>query len=764
MQESPPKLTLKPLIITLVLFVFLAIFIKAQTATIAQVPASAPDTVFSGERAFNMLQQLTKEQVPHPVDSPANRVVEKRLVGLLQGMGYKTDIQQADMCRTRGSGISRCARVRNVIVNIEGSGTGKGILLAAHYDSVPAGPGGSDAGAAVGALLEVARLLSISEKPLNRIVLLFNEGEEFGLFGAKAFMEQHPLAKELQLAINVEARGSGGRSVMFETGEDSGWLVNHYAQTTPAPMSSSLFYEVYKYLPNDTDLTIFKEHGLQGLNFAHAERLPHYHTPLDNLANLDRGSIQHHGDNVWGVLSNIKDIDLSSAKKGNLVYTDVMGMFVISWDESTSLVVSVLFMLALIAALVMLSKQQQLNLKQFSKGLLAVIIVLVISALAALAVQKLTQLISGGHAPWNVNTLPMQIALWSAVTLFALLSAKWFAKKAAALDMALAIVTIWTLLGLLTSIWMPGISFLFMIPTAAGLIALLVMIKWPDVKIPALIAMTIIAAMTFMPIAYNLEVMMTYRMSVAIGLILGFVVSALLPLMTLQSEASADFKKLALALTAIMLVTVGWTSLQPAHSPWMPQHLNVLYVQNDNDESFILAGHQNNQLTDSLSAALPGETQLTHAFPWIRWQFHTVATSSTNENKPRLEVLSSTTTDSGKKVTVRITASNDNFADLQLLIPSDSGLDTIKSGDHTLSFKGKKANLKDYYRHHCRGQACKETELTLTFSGDKAVKVTVISLLDTLPSVHQHLVNKKGDNVTSRQDGDQSMILAEYTL
>lgn len=82
--------------------------------------------------------------------------------------------------------------------------------------------------------------------------------------------------------------------------------------------------------------------------------MPHYHTPLDNLENLDRGSLQDHGDNVWGVLSNIKNVDLGEVEKGNLVYSDVMGLFVISWSESISMAVSGILVLLLVFVFVLL--------------------------------------------------------------------------------------------------------------------------------------------------------------------------------------------------------------------------------------------------------------------------------------------------------------------------------------------------------------------------------------------------------------------------
>ena len=49
--------------------------------------------------------------------------------------------------------------------------------------------------------------------------------------------------------------------------------------------TSSLFSTVYRYMPNDTDLTVFRRRNIPGMNFAFIEGPTHYHTPLDNVAN-----------------------------------------------------------------------------------------------------------------------------------------------------------------------------------------------------------------------------------------------------------------------------------------------------------------------------------------------------------------------------------------------------------------------------------------------------------------------------------------------
>ncbi len=166
--------------------------------------------------------------------------------------------------------------------------------------------------------------------------------------------------------------------------------------------------------------------------------MPHYHTPLDNLENLDRGSLQHHGDNVWGVLSNIKNVDLVKVEKGNLVYTDVMGLFVISWSESTSIAVSCILVLLLVFVFVLLSKQQHLSTKQVLLGLLSTVIILVVSVLVAMGIKLITQTISGSNYPWYSNQLPMQLALWLGVALFGLFIGRMFARGASSINMLLA--------------------------------------------------------------------------------------------------------------------------------------------------------------------------------------------------------------------------------------------------------------------------------------------------------------------------------------
>lgn len=79
------------------------------------------------------------------------------------------------------------------------------------------------------------------------------------------------------MVLNLEARGTSGRAVMFETGTGNAAVVP--ALGDRVPVATSLSDEVYRMLPNDTDFTVLREAGMTGMNFAVIGTSANYHTP-----------------------------------------------------------------------------------------------------------------------------------------------------------------------------------------------------------------------------------------------------------------------------------------------------------------------------------------------------------------------------------------------------------------------------------------------------------------------------------------------------
>jgi hypothetical protein len=770
-----------PIVVTFILFIIVSLFYKSQLNTITPQTAEAPDQVFSSERAFNLLEIITKEQIPHPVDSLANNLVEQRIIELLTTIGLSSEVQESQLCDDYTNGLARCTKVRNIIAKIQGTDlNNKGILLSAHYDSVPAGPGGSDAGAAVVTLLEVARLLTLSPQPKNTIVLLFNEGEEFGLFGAKAFMREHPYAKELTLALNVEARGTSGKSVMFETGENSGWLVNHYAQTTPSPVSSSLFYEIYKALPNNTDLTIFKDHGLQGLNFAHAERLPHYHTPLDNLTNLDKGSLQHHGDNVWGVLQRIKDQDLEQVELGNLVYSDILHLFVISWPEPYSLWISLLALVLWFFSVGLSRyklKKCELNSTRLTpiniiKLVLTPTSIVLLSALTAYFIMLMVQTLSDYHSPWHANNLPMQLAVWLGVLTISLPLGKLMIKNLDVTQIQHSISLFWVALSLVTSIWLAGISFLFIIPAFTNIICQLLLNQLPCrqssesittkanlLSILLLILNATITAVIFIPVAYTIDIMMGYQLSVGIGLILGFVMVSTLPLLSLQLVTHQSQRKLIAFTLTLSVISIIWTAFQPPHTSWFPQRLSIHYIENEQGEAFLSYGAENDLIPASLTNSFVSAPKLSKLMPWQRSATYlapVAADIATRDFAPNFNVLNQQQTNGKTRIVAKITTKAAALSDVKLFIPESSGLSKIKVNNQSLSYLNEPSK-NGFYVYHCRGITCANIDITLEFSDYQAGQLYLSSAYPSLPKTLVHHLQARGSNSVASQAGDQAI-------
>ncbi len=119
------------------------------------------------------------------------------------------------------------------MARIEGSGDGNALLLMSHYDSaMHSSPGASDAASGVATILEGLRAyLASGNTPENDIIILFTDAEELGLNGADLFVEEHPWAKEVGIALNFESRGSGGNSFMLlETNDGNKALIDHFSE------------------------------------------------------------------------------------------------------------------------------------------------------------------------------------------------------------------------------------------------------------------------------------------------------------------------------------------------------------------------------------------------------------------------------------------------------------------------------------------------------------------------------------------------------
>lgn len=277
-------------------------------------PLDAPPELFSAARARELVERIAA--APRPPESDEHERVRSWLVEELARRGF--EVQDFEASTTL---YGRTLTPRNIVARLRGRASTGGVALAAHYDSVPATPGAADDGAGLAAILEAVRALRAGPPLRNDLYVIFTDLEELGASGARAIVESYAGWPEISVLLNFEARGSAGASALIETNDDNGWIVRELARADPRPVASSLYYEVYRRLPNYTDFREFKRSGVVGLSFAFAERADTYHGPTDTVERLSRASLQHHGEHALALGRHFGDLDLAVAKKTpNVVY------------------------------------------------------------------------------------------------------------------------------------------------------------------------------------------------------------------------------------------------------------------------------------------------------------------------------------------------------------------------------------------------------------------------------------------------------------
>ncbi|SCL62249.1 M28 family peptidase [Micromonospora peucetia] len=443
--------------------------------TPAPRPADAPPGEFSAARAYEHVEVVAARA--HVAGSPANDQVRVHVEGVLRGLGLETEVQDTvapEAGQLSGAaGGATLARVRNVVARLPGTApTGK-VFLVAHYDSVQSGPGGNDDAAGTSAILEVARALAAGPRPRNDIVFVLTDAEEACLCGAAAFASSHPLAADGGVVLNLEARGSTGPVIMFETSRNNAALVDAFGRAAPHPVGTSFAVEIYRALPNDTDFTAFLDADFVGLNSAYIDGGAIYHTPLDTPAAMDRASLQHHGDNALGLAREFGRVDLTALDSGHdATYFPVPGGLV-RYPGWLVLPLALLALAAVVALGWLARRRGRVTGGRLAAGFGLALLPIVLAPLAAQLLWAAITAIRPGYAelldPYRPTWYRLAVVALAAAVLFT-----WYAltrRRVGPAALAIGGLGWLAVLGVLLAVLVPGGAYLVTIPALAGALA-----------------------------------------------------------------------------------------------------------------------------------------------------------------------------------------------------------------------------------------------------------------------------------------------------
>ncbi|MEK7264699.1 MAG: M20/M25/M40 family metallo-hydrolase, partial [Pseudomonadota bacterium] len=708
-------------------------------------PPVDPASEFDAARAFERLSRILGDDRPHPVDTDANDAVRERLRAEIRGIGFDPEVRDDFACRVskRRNALS-CARVRNIVFRA-GPATGDAILVASHYDSVAAGPGAADDGAGVAASLELAAILK-QRRPVKPVIFLITDGEEAGLLGAHSFVRHDPLAKEVASVINMEARGVSGPAIIFQTSEQNSRDIAAYSSRATAPVGNSLATDIYKMMPNDTDLSEFLSLDADAINLAFTGTPPFYHTPRDTFANLDRRSFAHIGASALSSVDGfLRDVDYAdTAPEKRVVFADVFSRFMIVTPELAALAMIVLGFAASAVAFIRIPGARPL------RAAFAPLIAMGGAGLAAFA------------SLWIVSALGSEDYYWSAephwaravIYLSAIAAGAGALSFAAGADRRRLLAASWfwfSLLGLIAFAVAPGSALLTGLPAALFACAVIASAGAARLIAPLSVIGAVAALLLWLPTLHHAEV------GLGLGAAWPFAILAALLFMLAAPVAVSAARlspSITLATVAALFAAIVLAATAPAYSPAAPRPLNIQHlVDAANGEAYWSLSPKGDRPPAEMAALASFSLR---DIAGLSGERLTAAAPPHDGQAVGFELVSSVDDASGRTLSLRLAA---NGADEIILIaPEEAGLVDVAAGGEKSALAGKGEKII-----RCLGRGCADFSLVATL-GRAPAEWTIIGVRHGLAADGLAMKSARPDWAVPAHAGDVRMILSRQMI
>jgi hypothetical protein len=486
-----------------------------------------------------------------------------------------------------------------------------------------------------------------------------------GLLGAQAFVKERPVKQDIGLVLNFEARGSSGQSLMYETSNGNKWLIEEFAKAAPRPAANSLMYEVYRLLPNNTDLTIFKRAGLPGLNFAYIDQSTNYHTQLDNAGNIAEGSLQHQGSYALALARHFGDLDLRTTANGNAIYFDVLGAFLVRYPASLVVPFTILLLVLLITCLVLGYRRKRLTLGGVALGFTAFLLSMVGAGLIVSLVWRLANSLHHEYSMMSfgdtynsklylVGFVALTIAITSGLYL-------WFGKRASVLNLWVGALIWWMLFLIVTTLFLPGGSYLFAWSLLFNLLSLLVVLyrNREEPRSWTLSAVLLVAAIPaiilFIPIIQTLFVGLTVASSAQVMVVVAVLCGALISQLSFIARINKQLPLAALAVCVGFLIAASLTSHFDASRP---KQNDLFYALQAETGRAVWASTSDtaDEWTSQFLSTKPSFIDMPDFFPGRSWRFLTSEATPVALAAPQIELLADNKSDTGRTLHVRVTS------------------------------------------------------------------------------------------------------------
>jgi len=523
----------------LVAILTLAVSICLSLFVLYTPKPSAEEQNFSSTRALTYIKEISQES--HSVfASDAHENVRMYIKDTLTGYLGAENVRQYNYPISEFT--TETGEIRNILGVIPGKSE-TAIMLVGHYDSVEGSYGAADDGYALGTMLEIADLYK-NQNLENTIYFLFTDAEEMGLNGAAAAADEQDLMSKVGFVINIEARGVSGPVYMFETSQNNKKVIDFYRQAQ-LPVSYSMATAIYQVMPNDTDFSIFREAGKTGINFSVLGGLDHYHTPLDNFQELNSSSLQHYGSQIVPLVDDFvkdakySDVHYFDANEGSVFFTLLPNVFV-SYSQTAANIIHIAVLILLVAVTVYMLRKRLAQFRKTIGNLFIFLGTFVLSVILSLGFACLTAAI--GHVEYYPTFVIVNGSEWATLIFMLIVTALVYviyARCSKSLEKQRTFlfygISFQLLLALITGFFMPGASFLFLVPALMGTFSLAASLQGNViVKHLAYGATTLFSILLIVPCLYTFFLALTVGMTPVLVAILLIHLTVLIPVLRLH--------------------------------------------------------------------------------------------------------------------------------------------------------------------------------------------------------------------------------------
>ena len=368
---------------------------------------------FSAYRMADHIRVIAEEE--RSVFHPERRMyVRDYIIGVMEGYGLTAEIDDFVVMWPDYAGREIALEGSNVFFRIPGR-SNTAIMLMAHYDSRGVdwtlhpdtdvrSPGASDAGYGIATMLEIARNFATRDDLENSIYFFFTDLEEIWMLGAVHAVETMDFSN-VNMILNLEARGIRGPVYMFETNDRDFNVVRFFRDSTRHRFSYSLATAIFRIMQNDTDLSPFLEQGFAGMNFAPLDSIMYYHSELDSYENISLTTLQHYIEMIAEIVefyatnSRFSDVNYFVSDHSGVYFSMPFG-YLILYTGQTAVILAVIMLILMLALVFYSIYMGNACIWKILSWLLYIIIAMVVAAAIGLVISNVVSFVT--DVPFNL--------------------------------------------------------------------------------------------------------------------------------------------------------------------------------------------------------------------------------------------------------------------------------------------------------------------------------------------------------------------------